>query len=234
MNDYILFIDTVTSDMPSRWNAPTSKVSEWPYILQIAWILCESDGKVVQERNFYIRQKNVLISDSLTERHGITPELLEEKGESREVVLNTLGADFNLYKPLIVGHFLEFDKKMIEVGFSRETIDGKWDQLPKFCTMLYTRKTKDVFGGTSYMSLEELYHSVFKIDFPYEKDAYGNAKATKECFFELVVQGKIRERTIRKQQRAANKRWELPLPLVITASVILGAALISTVLFFLL
>ncbi|WP_163716415.1 3'-5' exonuclease [Mangrovibacterium lignilyticum] len=231
MNNYILFIDIETSDMPKRWNAPTAKVDEWPFILQIAWVVCKKGGELIAKRDFYVKQKDIPIGEVASRLHGITVDVLEEKGEERRVVLNTLAADLELYKPMIVGHFLEFDKRMLEVGFSREDIVRNFDQLPRFCTMLYTRKPKDIFGGGSYMRLNELYQSLFGEKLSDQHNALADAEATKDCFFELVKRGEVTDQTIAKQKRITGRRWELPIWMVVLFSILIGGGLFYLLVF---
>lgn len=229
MYDYILFIDTETSDMPKRWNAPTSKIEEWPHILQIAWVICKKDGELIHSKDFYVHQKNIDIAEGAWRLHGINLNTLNEKGVDQKVVLNSLAADIELYQPLIVGHFLEFDRKMLEVGFARETIARNFDKLPKFCTMLFTRKPKDIFGGYSFMRLDELYFSLFSDRYEMQHHALADAQATKACFFELQKQGRINERVISKQIRSNRRRWELPIWLVIGLAFIAGLLITITI-----
>jgi len=224
MNDYILFIDIETSDIPKRWNAPTAKVDKWPFILQIAWIVCEKSGKVISTHDYYIRHKDIPMGEMASLLHGITLELLKQKGEERRIVLNKLASDIELYKPLIVGHFIEFDKRMLEVGFSREELKRNFDHLPKFCTMLVTRRSKDIFGGNSYMRLDEFYQSLFSKPMENQHNALYDAGATKDCFFELVRRGEITDQTIQKQKRNQSPKRELPMGLVILFAVVIASA----------
>lgn len=231
MKDYILFIDIETSDIPRRWNAPTAKVDKWPFILQIAWIVCEKNGKVISTHDYYIRQKNIPMGEVSSGLHGITLDMLEKKGEERRIVLNKLAADIELYEPLIVGHFIEFDKRMLEVGFSREELKRNFDNLPKFCTMLVTRRSKDIFGGNSYLRLNELFETLFDKPLENQHNALSDAAATKDCFFELVRRGQITDQTILEQKRSQSPKWELPMGAVITIALVIASA-VFFVLFF--
>ncbi len=222
MYEYLLFIDTETSDMPKRWNAPTAKVEEWPYILQIAWIVCKRSGELVCSRDFFVKHKNIEIDPSSAKLHGITMEMLAEKGIERKLVLNNLASDLEIYKPLIVGHFLEFDKKMMEVGYTREHIEQNFEHLPKFCTMLFTRKSKDIFGGHSYLRLNQLYELLFHKPIGKIHNALVDAEATKACFFELVKRGEITDKIVAKQIRMTRRRWELPIWMVILLATLLA------------
>ncbi|WP_372774876.1 3'-5' exonuclease [Mangrovibacterium sp.] len=225
MNEFVLFIDTETSGMPTRWNAPTAKVDEWPYILQIAWIVCKNNGELVCSRNFYIKQDDSLSAVKPLAAKRISSDALKEKKVERKEVLNVLAADFELYEPLIVGHFLEFDKKMMEVGFTRAEVRQNFEQLPKFCTMINSRRTKDIWGSHKFMQLNELYESLFNRPMDDKDQARSNVEATMAVFFELVRLGKINDRTISQQAKFSRRKWELPLPVVVILSVLIFAAL---------
>ncbi len=231
MYNYTLFIDTETSDKPKRWNAPTDKVENWPYILQIAWIVCTNEGEPVLTRNFYIKHQDIEIDEDAIALHGITQEVLQEKGVERKMVLNTLASDIEIYQPLIVGHFLEFDKKMMEVGFTREEITRNFDQLPKFCTMQNSKQANDFFGGHRFLRLNELYESLFRKPMENHHNALSDAQATQACFFEMIRRGDIDKSTIRLQGKMNGRRWELPIPLVIIFSLILLATFVAVLLY---
>ncbi len=205
MSDYILFIDTETSDKPQDMKIPTDEIDEWPYIIQIAWTICTKLGETVATRNFYINSACIEISDDVVGLHGITKEFLSEKGQCRSQVLQVLRDDFEKYKPLIVGHFLKFDLKMLEVGFNRVDINFNFHDLPKFCTMYYTRS---IFLGLKpeMLRLNELYRVLFGKEFEGQHNALMDANATRDCFFELLNRGKITKKEKEKQQRYFNKK----------------------------
>ncbi|RKD92708.1 3'-5' exonuclease [Mangrovibacterium diazotrophicum] len=233
MNDYILFIDIETSDMPQRWNAPTKKVDEWPYILQVAWIVCRDNGELVKRENFYIAQPDLEQEEIISRLSGITPQEYQVMSANRKIVLNTLAADFQIYKPLIVGHFMDYIKRMLEVGFEREQINRNFQGLKKFCTMIRTeRKNTHIFGGKKYLGLHELYEHLFDKKLPAQKNANVDVEALMDCFFELVRRGKITDRKIDKQKLGTTRRWELPIGLVIFIAVIMGASLFLVLHFF--
>jgi DNA polymerase III subunit epsilon len=209
--DYILFIDTETSDVPQRWYASTKKVHKWPYILQIAWTIYTHDGEHILTRDFYINPgKPIEIVEASGRLHGITLDLLEEKGIEREKVIAMLAADIDRYKPLLVGHFLEFDKKMMEVGFNRAGLENNFVSLQKFCTMRNTKYTFDTRENPRFLRLNELYTSLFHKEMENNHNALADALATKDCFFEMILRGEITEKTIHRQQRYFTRSTRLP------------------------
>ncbi len=198
--EYILFIDTETSGMPHRWSVSTSKTHKWPYILQIAWLIYTREGGKIQFRNFYINTGRIEIEEEALNLHGITHEILEDQGIKRKKVMKLLSKDLEKYQPLIVGHFLEFDKRMIEVGFTRAKVKQNFAHLPKFCTMVFSKKLRTASFTPKFMRLNELHQHLFGIGLSVQHNALSDALATKECFFALRKRGLLSENEIEQQQ----------------------------------
>ncbi len=199
--EYYLFIDTETSGMPKRWSVSTQKVDQWPYILQIAWVIYAKTGEKVLFRNFYINAGNIAIDEQSLQLHGITAQFIQEKGMKRRKVMQLLAKDLGRYQPLIVGHFLEFDRRMLEVGFTRAKVKQNFAHLPKFCTMVFSQNLRQASFTPKYMRLDELYFYLFNTALKNHHDAFHDALATKEIFFELLRRGVVTSKTIDQQQR---------------------------------
>jgi DNA polymerase-3 subunit epsilon len=116
---------------------------------------------------------------------------------------------------------------MMEVGYTREHIAQNFEHLPKFCTMLFTRKSKDIFGGYSYLRLNQLYESLFHKPIAKLHDALFDAEATKACFFELVKRGEITDSVIAKQIRMSRRRWELPAWIVLVLATLVALLIMA-------
>ncbi|MDW7692825.1 3'-5' exonuclease [Flammeovirgaceae bacterium SG7u.111] len=201
MKDYILFIDTETSGAPRKIGTPTSQTEKWPYILQVAWAIYTKQGNHVATQNFYIKHEHEIPIDKESFKlHGITHQMLEEKGVARKYAFQKLSSDLEKYRPLLVGHYLLFDEKMLEVGFNRAGLSKNFLGLPKFCTMRSTRFEDKFRANSTFLRLNELYYSLFRKDFDGQHDALSDALATKECFFELIRKGKVTDVCIEDQQ----------------------------------
>lgn len=208
MNEYILFIDTETSDRPRNWNSPTSEVNKWPYILQISWTICKKSGEQVLTRNFYIYSNEITIHIDSYQIHGITLEYLLEKGISRKEAFQYLANDLLEYDPVIVGHFVKFDLKMLEVGFNRADISMNFEPYTKFCTMQYSYKL--LMGDrTHLLKLNELYYRLFNVELKNQHNALVDAIATKDCFFELIKREMVTDKIIEKQQKTFKPKRHL-------------------------
>jgi DNA polymerase III subunit epsilon len=210
MTEYILFIDTEISDIPRQWQASTNEVEKWPHILQIAWTICNKSGTEVLTRDFYINPGNIYLNEDSQKLHKITLELLQEKGFPRENVMKILSDDIANYRPMIVGHFLNLDRKMMEVGFNRAQIEQNFNDLPKFCTMRNTQSPFERLDSHRFLRLNELYFSLFGKEMENQHNALADALATKTCFFEQISRGDITEKSIHRQQRYFEERPSHP------------------------
>ncbi len=195
---YILFIDTETSDKPRAWNSSTSETDKWPYILQVSWTICKKDGEHVATRDFYLNPGEIEINEDSQRIHGITLDFLQKNGIRRNEAYEVLTNDLLKYEPLIVGHFIKFDLRMLEVSFNRAQLPYQFNKFPRFCTMLNTKKP---IGNIPLLRLGELYYSLFHRELKHAHNAKVDALATKDCFFKLVQMGKLNDKIIEKQQR---------------------------------
>lgn len=186
--------------MPKKWNVSTGQVDKWPYILQVSWTVYRKSGEKVLQQNYYINPGEININENSLKIHGITLDFLQKNGISRYNVLHKLADDLLRYEPLIVGHFIQFDLKMLEVGFNRAGITHNLAELPKFCTMLNTRCTYPI-DHKPMLRLGDLYYQIFNQKLKNQHNALVDAEATKDCFFELVKRGSLDKSTVERQQK---------------------------------
>lgn len=200
MTDYLLFIDTETSGLPKDWGKPYSAKDNWPFCVQVAWIIYTKEGKKLKQENHFIKENDFKISASSTKIHGITHSFLQTNGESRQGVMKMLYDDVIKYQPLIIGHFMEFDYKMIGADFYRTKIENPIKKGMTFCTMVATTyMVKN--PSLKFFRLVELYDALFHAKLQSQHNALADANATADCFFELVKRGEVTDETIALQQK---------------------------------
>lgn len=198
MRDYLLFIDTETSGLPKKWDVPVSQPDNWPYALQISWIIYTKEGEKIKEENHYINEDDFKITLSSIKIHGITKDFLRKNGQPRKEVMTILANDLNQYQPMVIGHFLELDTDVTGAEFFRVAMDNPFKKLPCFCIMLAT--TYLVRNPRAkYLRLGDLYETLFTIPQENKHDALGDVAATAACFFELERRGDINDETIKLQ-----------------------------------
>lgn len=200
MREFLLFVDTETSGLPPDWNLPYAVEQNWPYIVQVAWLIYTREGEQVKAANHYMPlPAGVTIDPSSAKVHGLTPEFLQERGEDRGTVMQQLHDDLAHYQPLVVAHFMELDLHMIGAGFHRAHLDNPLQHLPTFCTMKLTEGfVRPV--QQRYLHLGDLYTRLFQEPLLHQHDAWVDAQAVAQCFFEMQRKGDINEQTIVRQQ----------------------------------
>lgn len=185
--------------MPEKWGEPYSKAGNWPYCLQVAWIIYTRDAQRIKTEDHYIREDDMEISPAAIKVHGITSAFLDQHGESRTAVMQLLADDLIRYQPLVLGHFMELDYHMLAADFYRAGIENPVENLPTFCTMLATtRYVRD--PRLTYLRLGELYSFLFNAPQENPHNALADAEATADCFFELCRRGDIDDEKIARQQ----------------------------------
>ena len=168
----ILVFDTEPTGLPDGKNPSIFDTDKWPHVIQLSWILYDTDTKD------YVALEDVLVNTPVpptpdSERiHGITHSMAKRKGVPIAVALNSF--DIALRScDVVVGHNVSFDKRMLMVegirigkrlGFSTEK--GKKQE---FCTMKNNVRfcAIEVIGekGDKYLKyprLAELYRKLFK------------------------------------------------------------------------
>lgn len=205
LTDHLLFIDTEASGLPEDWKKPYSEKDNWPFCVQIAWIIYSRDGQIVKQENSFIKENDFKISKPATKVHGITTSFLQVNGQRRTTVMQTLADDIMRYQPLIIGHFIEFDYNMLGVDFYRTGMENPIKKEMTFCTM---RATKHMVRNPAltFLRLGELYQMLFHKELRDQHYALADAKATADCFFELVKLGKVNDEIIAFQQAEVHKR----------------------------
>ncbi len=198
LKDYLLFIDTEGSDLPKKWDLPYSAKNNWPFSVQISWIIFTKDGKQEKIENHYILDNDFTVAPSALEVHGLTHEFLQQNGEEREKVLDILSIDLQQYQPLVVGHFMELDAHMIGADYYRIGKENPLQKMPGFCTM---RASAHLVQNpvAKYLRLFDLYRILFNENLLNQHNALVDAMATADCFFELVKRGEINEKTMQEQ-----------------------------------
>lgn len=175
-----LFFDTETTG-PNKAKDRT---------VQIAWILTNANGDVIEEYCFIIKPSNFQIPSSATAIHGIsTDKALSEGHELDQVLLQFIES---LNKALlIVAHNVDFDIGIIRNDISKLGLPDPFEGKPRICTMRSSTEWcgltfYDGRSGFKWPKLEELHYKLFESYIDGAHDALVDVIALKKCFFGLV------------------------------------------------
>ena len=164
----VLVFDVETTGLPTKWNPPVNEQEWWPYIVQFSWMIYNIDeNKVVLTKDKFIKLENGMeIPEESTKIHGITNEMMKEKGLSIKDVLNDFINDFK-NSDVTIAHNLKSDKSIVLVECNRNNLDINFEKRG-FCTMLYGEKLCGLkrvnkYGRTvsKYPKLIELHNNLF-------------------------------------------------------------------------
>lgn len=202
---YLVF-DTETTGLPIDRYAPPDDFKNWPYVVQIAWLLFDDEHKLIEYKNFYLRQSIEIPADA-TNIHGITTEMMLEQG----IEPSNVYADFKKAidnTEYLIAHNIDFDISVVHCEFLRSGM--KWDFPDN--RMLCTMKTGIIFckippqrnGEYKWPKLTELYQKCFYPEysmkiFPDETSSSNvhsaniDAALTAQCFFKLKELGLFKE-----------------------------------------
>jgi DNA polymerase III epsilon subunit-like protein len=165
----VIVFDVETTGLPSKYNAKVEELNVWPYVVQFSWIVYDiEEMDILKVEDHIIKLKNDMkIPSSSTKIHGITNEIMDDKGKSIEQVLYKFNEDI-LDCGLCVAHNLKFDKSMVLVESKRNNLDLSFDEKVEFCTMLYGEKICNLKRlnykneeVSKYPKLIELYEKLF-------------------------------------------------------------------------
>jgi len=206
LKDYLLFIDTETSGMPVRWDRPLADSANWPYAIQVAWIIYSKDGKEIKRVSKYIYEKDISITTDSLKIHGISEDFIKEKGLKRKEVLRKLAHDVKKYDPLIVGHFLELDLQVLSADYLRAQLKNPFMEQPFFCTMLKSKKYV-LNPSVQYLRLPQLHKHLFSKKPEDIHEAENDAELTAKCFFELQAQSELTPEDFEAQQAKFSQKF---------------------------
>jgi DNA polymerase III subunit epsilon len=181
-----LFFDTETTGLARNWKAPISDVSNWPRIVQLAWVECDDRGAIIREAEWIIKPDGYTIPLEASRIHGITMEKAVDVG----VPMNQALAEFSAAvagHTFGVAHNLKFDESVLGAEFIRADLNNPLAKLKRICTMQASTTYCRIEGqyGFKWPTLEELHRHLFDEAPAAAHSASGDARACARCFFEL-------------------------------------------------
>jgi DNA polymerase III epsilon subunit-like protein len=183
---YYLFFDTETTGIPKKWDAPLTNLDNWPRLIQLAWLLYDSNGKLVSKKVTIIKPIGFQIPTESVKIHGITTEYALENGKSIKTVLLDFEKQCKKSK-FIIAHNIDYDSKIIGSEFIRNLSKNPISNLEHLCTMRSSTnycKIQDNYGY-KWPKLSELHLKLFKKDFDNAHNALADIEATARCFWEM-------------------------------------------------
>ncbi|HNX10670.1 MAG TPA: 3'-5' exonuclease [bacterium] len=180
-----LFFDTETTGLPKNYHLPHTETSNWPRMVQLAFILSE-DGKILEQGEYIIIPRGFIIPDAAAQIHGIDTLRARREGVEIEEAIAHFQRLLENDEVTLVAHNFHFDKHILGAEFARLNIYPKFFDLPALCTMVSQTK---FFG--KYPKLTDLHFELFGRGFDNAHSALSDTLACHDCFFELKKRNRI-------------------------------------------
>jgi DNA polymerase III epsilon subunit-like protein len=201
----VLIIDVETTGLPKkRYELPTN-VDNWPYPVQIAWVLFKCShagrpGRILRKSSRLIKPDGWIVPAETTAIHGISHDTALQHGESLLTVMTEVQEVLH-HTHAICCHNTAFDipvliSASIRAGIQYDTL--LVSQKPTICTMTigtpicklvreYTGKN-GVYRRIKPPKLSEMYEYLFKRPFVGRlHDASEDCRATVEILDYLMI-----------------------------------------------
>ncbi len=182
-----LIFDTETTGLPKDYKAPLTDSDNWPRMIQLAWQCHSIDGKFLFAKNHVIKPDGFTIPEHVTEVHGISNEIANEKGIDLKEALLDFVEDVQK-STCIVGHNISFDISIVGAELIRCGMPEIMTSAPQLCTMkestLYCAILRN--GKPKRPTLTELHTKLFGVAFKEAHNAAADVEATTRCFLELI------------------------------------------------
>lgn len=186
-NKHILFFDTETTGLPKNYKLHYTETDNWPRLVQLAYILCDSNGKIIDKGSWIVKPIDFIIPSEASNIHRITNEKAQMEGLSINIILNNFKSILN-QSDILVAHNISYDVNIIGAELTRLNIKSNLDSIKKICTMEKSTNFCAIEGhyGYKWPKLSELFIKLFNTNFEEAHDAEVDIEATYKCFWELV------------------------------------------------
>lgn len=186
----IIFFDTETTGLPKSYNAPSSDTESWPRLVQLSWLVTDTDGNLLKSGNHIIRPVGFEIPEEASNVHGITQHRALAEGEDLEEVIDAFMTDAES-TDLIVGHNINFDIHVVGAELCRLGREDSLRHRHYECTMRSSTSFCQIPNrrGFKFPKLQELHYRLFGSNFENAHDSSADVSATAKCYFELKRRG---------------------------------------------
>lgn len=182
-----LFFDTETTGLPKRWNAPVTDLENWPRLVQLAWIMYDDRGNMLESRDVIVKPEGLLFLQEAIRGcmdHDFGGHV--KMGEPLQEVMEQFARKIDEATAL-VGHNISFDECIVGAEFERLRMMTTLFLKPKYCTMKLSTDYCKLPGKKGFKSprLAELHQVLFGSGFDNAHNALADVEATARCFWEL-------------------------------------------------
>jgi DNA polymerase III subunit epsilon len=181
-----LFFDTETTGIPKNYKASVSDLSNWPRLVQIAWVITDENGGEISSAEHIVKPNGFTIPTDAATIHGITTEIALAQGVELKFALDAIAKEIGAAKS-VIAHNMAFDEKILGAEFLRAGYSNHLQAKQRRCTMQSATDFCRLPGpyGYKWPTLSELHQKLFRESFAGAHRALVDVRACAKCYFEL-------------------------------------------------
>lgn len=201
----VLVFDVETTGLPIGKNPSISQLDNWPYIVQLSYIMYDTLANEIDlSYNEILKLPEYIdISEESIKLHKITKEINQTIGIDRRIALQTFNVALKR-ADIVVGHNISFDKRMIMVECARNAVyhrfNDKGVKKDEYCTMKNSvdvcKIEKTSFKGEKYFkypTLSELYNHLFQEIPKNTHNSFVDVLLCLRCYIKLIHNQDLRQ-----------------------------------------
>ncbi len=191
-----LIFDVETTGLPKDYKKPYTDTNNWPRLVQLAWKLCDRDGKTIEIGKYIIKPNGFMIPKEAIKIHDIDNAIAMKDGFPLPSVIG--GFQSALSKAdFLVGHNLSYDFNVVASEMHRLHMVDSLKLLSSKKQICIMKISKDYCRlpserGYKYPTLEELVYFLFEKRPVKLHEAGIDVEVTAMCFFEFLKRGVIK------------------------------------------
>lgn len=198
----VIVFDTETTGLPKDRHSKPENTHLFPYVCQLSWLVYDDTvGKIIKIANKIIKLPDgVNIPQECIDIHGITNEIMREKGENMKDILMEFTKDW-LESHILIAHNLQFDSKVLQAEYYRNNMINWLGRHRKieYCTMKYGKHFTSIWRPSNYSNkmyqkppkLIELHVELFKEEPKNLHNALIDVYVCFRCFYQMVYDNDV-------------------------------------------
>jgi len=165
----------------------TTPQTGYPSILQVAWIIMDTEGQVYKKESILI-DDNALLENRALKINNKDLSIIKKIGQRPEEAYQQLISDMKFCKA-VIAHNIDFDISILKHHISKYHLQDIFSQKELICTMkigVDICKIEDYNGRYKYPKLTELFKTLYGHEVVQQHDAMADVLLTAKCIKALM------------------------------------------------
>ena len=186
-----LFVDTETTGLPRFRHAAPWDFSNWPRLVEIAWLLVDGERREIDAASYIIKPQGFTVPWDAVQKHGITTDVAVHQGVEIGTALDAFVKDLRR-AAVLISHNIEYDQGVLGAELLRAGCPNYLYNKKCMCTMQSAAAYCAIpgrFRDYKYPKLSDLHCKLFGHPYREVHRALPDVRAVQRCYFALKDRG---------------------------------------------